>query len=104
MTDPEQHDHDPDAALMERVEQIAQEERRDCTCECADVKTCDIVGRLALRVARAEGKLTSCHNALEAIADDLGDDVAALLWHKAGGMTIGQVGYAANPDRKEKTP
>ena len=55
MTDPAQHDHDPDAALMERAAAIAQEERRSCSCECADVRLCDIVARLAVRVARAEG-------------------------------------------------
>jgi hypothetical protein len=54
MTDPAEHDPDPDATLMERAAEIAQDERRDCSCECADVRTCDIVARLAVRVARAE--------------------------------------------------
>ena len=48
------NDTDPDAALMERASAIAQEEVQACAVHCPDAIWCEVVARLAVRVARAE--------------------------------------------------
>lgn len=60
MTYPDHPDHDPDAALMQRASAIAQEERQACAANCPDSRLCELVARLAVRVARAEAYPNLC--------------------------------------------
>ena len=48
------NDPDPDATLMERAAEIASRERQACAVHCPDATLCELVARLAVRVARAE--------------------------------------------------